>query len=349
MNEPADPLLPRAWFLLTKAASEGRSPSYGELGRALGIVALAVGQRVLDPIRAFCEGQNRPLPPLTCIVVNKKTRLPGAGCGLSLDKVRAGWQEVFGFDWDSVPNPFSSQPCASQAPVGDGPTASSAEPPAAIDVPSADQLQMAVKAFDEEWGGVGEVLYSACADYSDRSPRSLMTTWILIDRAYSAGLDRLIGAPEGEHAVDTLFRFATEERVEAVAKLIGALVSLDEPLDEDALFRVVVQHGKLCALLSQPELTDGKCPRSFVSKLLHFHCRVVPIMDSDCDTNLRKRVPNPVPLPSGRPADADPAYFLFCQRFYRFYVACRTVRPGTTVKDLDAFLWTPPGFAGWNR
>ena len=173
-----------------------------------------------------------------------------------------------------------------------------------------------------------------------------MTKWILIDRAYSAGLDRQVGVPEGGRSVDNLFRFFSSTHVESVMASIGEVAGFVEPLTEDALVSVIVQHGRLCALLSQ-ELTGGSRPRSFVSKVLHFHCPIVPIMDSDCMRNLSARVPSRARHPLMKPPEADAEYFKFCVRFFRFYQACRLVRPSTTVKDLDAFLWTPPGFLGW--
>jgi hypothetical protein len=336
----------RIWPHLTTAAKHRETVTYGDLAAVVDTNAQSVG-RALDPIKQYCERQKLPLPPLTCIVVRAYYPYgPGPGCGLRPGQVPAAQSEVFRHAWDAVLNPFANLGCEEGTTTRDASMKLPCTPSTEVNVPSAKELQNAVDTFDAQWGGVDEMLYETCARFVDHSPRSLMTKCILIDRAYSAGLDRQVGAPEGGRSVDNLFGFA-KEHAEAMAALAGELGGQSEPLTEKSLLQVLVEHGKLCSLLSE-SLTDGDRPRSFVSKLLHFHCPIVPIMDSDCDRNLRKRVPHPAPLSFKRPAEADAEYFSFCRRFYSFYRACRAVRPSTTVRDLDAFLWTPPGFPGWD-
>lgn len=334
------------WRYLTTAAEKKRTVTHGELAGLVGLIPRAVGRGVLDPIKAYCEGHDPPLPPVACIVVNAHTGLPGAGCGLRPQDVAAAWEAVFAFDWDSVPPPGPSDAGCPRKPQVQETAELRGDRCAGIDVPTAAELQKAVDAFDAMWGGVDEMLYGACETYADDSPRSLMTKWILVDRAYSAGLDRQVGAPEGGRSVDALFEFAVEH-IRAVAETIAELAGFDEPLTEEKLRRVIVQHGRLCALMSA-DLTGGSAPRSFASKLLHFHCRIVPIMDSDCARNLGERMPRGLPRPFSQLPATDVEYYSFCVRFFCFYKACRRVRPSTTVKDLDAFLWTPPGFSGWD-
>jgi len=335
----------RIWPHLTAAAKRHETVTCGDMAAVVDTNAQSV-RRALDPIKHYCERQKPPLPPLTCIVVRAYYPYgPGPGCGLRPDQVPAAQSEVFRHAWDSVPNPFADLGCEEGKTTRDPPMKLPCTPSAGVKVPSAKELQNAVDAFDAEWGGVDEVLYAACAHYADDSARALMTKCILIDRAYSAGLDRQVGAPEGGRSVDTLFEFAVE-RVRAVAETVAGLAGLAEPLTEEKLWRVIVQHGRLCALMSA-DLTGGSAPRSFASKLLHFHCRIVPIMDSDCARNLGERMPRGLPRPFSQPPATDVEYYSFCVRLFCFYEACKAVRPSTTVKDLDAFLWTPPGFSGW--
>lgn len=334
------------WPYLTGAAKRHETVTCGGMAAVVSTNAQSVGW-ALDPIKHYCERQKPPLPPLTCIVVRAHYPYgPGPGCGLRPEQVPAAQSEVFRCDWDSVPNPFTSPEREEGTTAGDLHSKPPRTPSAGVIVPTAKELQKSVDTFNAEWGGVDEVLYGACAKSADNSARSLMTKWILIDRAYSAGLDRQVPAPEGGRSVDNVNKFAKRHSCIITAEVEG-LAGLDEPLTEVALQRVVVQHGRLCTLLSV-SLTRGNVPRSFISKLLHFHCPIVPIVDSDCSRNLSARVPSRVPHPFEKPPEADAEYFGFCVRFFHFYNACRVVRPFTTVKDLDAFLWTPPGFPGWD-
>jgi hypothetical protein len=105
---------------------------------------------------------------------------------------------------------------------------------------------------------------------------------------------------------------------------------------------IVEQHGRLTHLL-QKATTDGKAPRSFASKYLHFHRPVVPIYDEYARQAIARRVRwessyTPFPLPP----HGDPEYWNYCVRFFRLYDACRQAGTDATVKELDAFLWAVP-------
>ena len=53
--------------------------------------------------------------------------------------------------------------------------------------------------------------------------------------------------------------------------IIDSLRGTREPLIVAKLEAIVRQHGLLCRLIS-PLLRDGRWPRSFAAKYLHFHC-----------------------------------------------------------------------------
>jgi len=141
---------------------------------------------------------------------------------------------------------------------------------AAILVPTQAELDEAAAAFERDWGAVDEVLYGVCRRYPDHTDRRGLTAkLVLIDRAYAAGLERRVAPPAGKQAITVIADFVYEHRAEIDA-IIAEAGPIDEPLNEAAMREIVDVNGRLCALLLGVA-TDGKTPRSFASKYLHFH------------------------------------------------------------------------------
>ena len=62
---------------------------------------------VLSRLQDFCKQMR--LPPLTGIVINKRSQLPGTGfIAHAIDDIETAFEEVFDYDWSSVPNPFEA-------------------------------------------------------------------------------------------------------------------------------------------------------------------------------------------------------------------------------------------------
>ncbi len=102
-------------------------------------------------------------------------------------------------------------------------------------------------------------------------------------------------------------------------------------------------HGELTTLL-QKVATDGKAPRSFAAKYLHFHSPVVPICDSYASAGLVRCVPwRECESRFQESPSADGEYQDFCVRFFHLYEACRDAGLAVSVKSLDAYLWHVPG------
>ncbi|SRR5258708_40218646 len=69
----------QAWLILIGQAQIKRKPfTYEELGEKMNFPYFGLA-RVLGRIKRFCELND--LPPLTVLVVNKKTGIPGSGLG----------------------------------------------------------------------------------------------------------------------------------------------------------------------------------------------------------------------------------------------------------------------------
>ena len=90
------------WSLLVCAARDRRTYTYGELASALGMGGAGVMGKFIGPIMFYCQ-QNQ-LPPLTVLVVNQDTGLPGEGL-TTLEDVNRDRERVFTHDWFQMEPP----------------------------------------------------------------------------------------------------------------------------------------------------------------------------------------------------------------------------------------------------
>ncbi|HHC7144408.1 hypothetical protein [Vibrio parahaemolyticus] len=84
------------WNLLICAARERKSYTYGDVAQILGMGGAGVMAQFLDLIMRYCDKND--LPPLTVLVVNKDTGLPGAGL-TTLEEVNIDRERVFKENW----------------------------------------------------------------------------------------------------------------------------------------------------------------------------------------------------------------------------------------------------------
>ena len=91
------------WSLLAWAAKNRQSLTYGQVGKLIGVPAAGLGQ-LLEPIQSFCLING--LPPLTVLVVQQDTGLPGPGfTGATASAFARAQAEVFAKDWLDHGNP----------------------------------------------------------------------------------------------------------------------------------------------------------------------------------------------------------------------------------------------------
>ena len=109
------------WPLLTAAALNQMPYTYESLAKALGMRGPMDAWRMaklLDPIADYCD-QNG-LPPLTAMVVNQETRLPGDGLkpGGKYKNKDMNWvmDQVFEEDWHAIaaPNAYDFEDAANR-------------------------------------------------------------------------------------------------------------------------------------------------------------------------------------------------------------------------------------------
>jgi len=210
-------------------------------------------------------------------------------------------------------------------------------------LPTQKELDQAAAAFDHDWGGVDEVLYGICRQHLGHDVRREVTAKVaLIDRAYSAGLERQVIPDAGSQAITKIADFVVDHGSEVDA-IIAELAPLQEPLDGEVMTAIVRAHGRFLDILRRIPTRDT-LPRSFAAKYLHFHRPIVPIYDGYAATRLTKLVRwNAGEVPFASPPGADAEYWDFCVRFLRLYEACRNADLAISVKGLDTYLWAVPG------
>ena len=84
------------WSLLVCAARDRKTYTYGRLASALGMRGAGVMAPLLGPIMYYCLEQQ--FPPLTVLVVNRDTGLPGSGLK-TVENVNLDRETVFAHDW----------------------------------------------------------------------------------------------------------------------------------------------------------------------------------------------------------------------------------------------------------
>ena len=91
------------WAVLAWAAKNRQSLTYNQLSRLVGVPPAGLGQ-LLEPIQSYCLSNG--LPPLTILVVQQESGLPGAGfIGASATDFARAQAEVFSQDWLAHGNP----------------------------------------------------------------------------------------------------------------------------------------------------------------------------------------------------------------------------------------------------
>ncbi|MFE8033571.1 hypothetical protein [Thiohalocapsa marina] len=91
------------WSVLAWAARNRQTLTYGQLSRLIGVPAAGLG-KLLEPIQSYCLVSE--LPPLTILVVQQDSGLPGAGfTGALAAELASKQMDVFAYDWLDHGNP----------------------------------------------------------------------------------------------------------------------------------------------------------------------------------------------------------------------------------------------------
>lgn len=91
------------WAVLAWAAKNRQMLTYGHLSKLIGVPTAGLGQ-LLEPIQSYCLIEK--LPPLTILVVQQDSGLPGTGfTGTNTAEYAKAYMEVYKCDWLGHGNP----------------------------------------------------------------------------------------------------------------------------------------------------------------------------------------------------------------------------------------------------
>ena len=87
------------WQILIGLAHNRQTITYKRLSELLHYGGAGTLAQLLDPIMMYCKKSN--LPPLTILVVNEATGMPGEGLS-TIQDLNADREKVFRHDWYSI-------------------------------------------------------------------------------------------------------------------------------------------------------------------------------------------------------------------------------------------------------
>lgn len=86
----------QVWQILVGAAHNRQTLTYGQVAEHLEFEGAGVLAQILGCIMNYCEAKK--LPPLTCLVVNRTTGLPGAGL-TTVENLPTDREAVYNQNW----------------------------------------------------------------------------------------------------------------------------------------------------------------------------------------------------------------------------------------------------------
>lgn len=91
------------WAVLAWAATHRQSITYSQLAKLIGVPTAGLGQ-LLEPVQSYCL--THEIPPLTAIVVQQGSGLPGSGfTGATAAQYAQAIASVFAYNWLDHGNP----------------------------------------------------------------------------------------------------------------------------------------------------------------------------------------------------------------------------------------------------
>lgn len=182
-------------------------------------------------------------------------------------------------------------------------------------------------------------LYSLCKKYPKHNdPGPVFAKLGLIGRSYATGLERHTKGKKRRIGIIANFVLKNSASID---KEIHRLSKLKPFLSPEYILTITTSHSNICRLML-PIMSNGRWPRSFVSKYLHFHAPVVPIYDSIGGSLLRSR--NWYKWDSEKstiiaPDNVDLQYWRHCVRLLFLQEDLRAAGYNPTVRELDYYLF----------
>lgn len=163
-----------AWPVLVQASKERRIINYGDLAEAIGYRGARPTRFALEPIQNLC--MEKGWPPLTSIVVNKASGLPGKGFIAWPGDIKEAHEQVFAFAWEELPRPFPPNHRRRFVPLPDA----NAQLPDNFEVPDVEVLVNGRGPYQERFRKILLRLYGGrCALCDTRFPSALIASHIV--------------------------------------------------------------------------------------------------------------------------------------------------------------------------
>ena len=90
----------QVWCILIAGAHNRQSLTYGHIAEHLEFEGAGVLSQILGQIMNYCKAKG--LPPLTCLVVNQETGLPGSGLS-TVENLPRDREAVYRKNWFALP------------------------------------------------------------------------------------------------------------------------------------------------------------------------------------------------------------------------------------------------------
>jgi hypothetical protein len=134
------------------------------------------------------------------------------------------------------------------------------------------------------WDFENKVLYDLCRNYSQHNKEEeVLAKTMIIGRTYAAAIERRKNKNAMETGDDFYMRVAKILIGSKIDELINNLKKFND-FNEESIKEIVIVHTYLVGLL-YPLTKQNKI--SFASKYLHFHHKIVPMIDSRAINNMR--------------------------------------------------------------
>lgn len=200
------------------------------------------------------------------------------------------------------------------------------------------EYKKACKDYNDNWALLNDVLYHLCKDNPGHSSLSVINAkFYIIGRTYASGIERIRRNSDDENAKLRDLAEHVHKNRKSVEPIIRKLLRVKEPLTSKNLAVIVEEHGKFLKILQKG--LNGRTPRSFASKYLHFHCPAVPIFDSVANGELShgQRWNKNLEL-FAMPKGADRDYYRFAMRFWQYYNYATEKCLKPTARLIDNYL-----------
>ena len=192
--------------------------------------------------------------------------------------------------------------------------------------------------YRARWYAVDQELYELCSrrpsqhDFAD-----VYAKVVIIGRVYAAGISRSSRADGDREAAvaQGIVRQAAE--IDAALKALASV-----QFNRATAARIIELHARTARGLKQ--YTGERWLQSFVSKYLHFHCTLVPILDSRAETCIGGLVDwtsvYSIRAAIGRPPDWLTGYYNFATAFVALSERIALeAGASASVKEIDHMLW----------